>query len=78
MGCVENRQLSSPTFPPPAPPPCVGTSGDRPDLPADDWIAASTAERVVAAAIGLVVGSFVGAGAPMRSDSIVQQQDKKN
>ena len=76
---VENRRLSSPTIPPPAPTPrCAGTSGDRPDLPADDWAAPSTVEPVAAAAIGSVVGSFAGAGAAMRSDRIVRQQEHKN
>jgi hypothetical protein len=76
---VENRRLSSPTIPPPAlTPPCAGTSGDRPDLPADDWTAPYTVEPVAAAAIGSVVGSFAGAGAAMRSDRIVRQQEHKN
>ena len=75
--CVENRRLSSPTIPPPAlTPPCAGTSGDRPDLPADDWTAPPTAEPVAAAAIGLVVDSF--AGAAMQSDGIATQQEQKN
>jgi hypothetical protein len=76
--CVENRQLSSPTIPPPAPPPCAGTSGDRPHLQADDWTAPSIAEPVAAVAIGSVVGSFAGAGAAMRSDSIVRQEEDKS
>ena len=77
--CVENRQLLSPTIPPPAPTPrCAGTSGDRPDLPADDWAAPSTVEPVAAAAIGSVLGIFAGAGAAMRSDRIVRQQEHKN
>ena len=77
--CVENRQLSSPTSPPPAlTPRCAGASGDRPDLPADNWTAPSTAEPVTAAAIGSVVGSFAGAAAAMRSDSIARQQERKN
>jgi hypothetical protein len=75
--CVENRQLSSPTIPPPATPQCAGTSGDRPDLPADDWTAPPNAEPVAAAAIGSVAGSFAGGGATMRSDSIVRQQQQK-
>ena len=76
---VENRRLSSPTIPPPAlTPPCAGTSGDRPDLPADDWTAPSIAEPVAAAAIGLVAGSFSAAGAAMRSDCIVRQQAQNN
>jgi len=77
--CVENRRLSSPTIPPSAlTAPCAGTSGDRPDLPADDWTAPSAAKPVAAAAIGSVVGSFAGAGAAMRSDSTVRQQEQKN
>jgi hypothetical protein len=77
--CVENRQLLSPTIPPPAPTPrCAGASGDRPDLPADDWTAPSIAEPVAAAAIGSAVGSFSAAGAAMRSDRIVRQQEQNN
>ena len=77
--CTENRRFSGPAIPPPAPTPrCAGTSGDRPDLPADDWTAPCTAEPVAAAAIGLVVGSFAGAGAAMQSDSIAPQQEQKN
>jgi len=77
--CLENRQLLSPTIPPPAPTPrCAGASGDRPDLPADDWTAPSIAEPVAAAAIGSAVGSFAGAGAAMRSDCIVGQQEQNN
>ena len=77
--CVENRQLVSPTIPPPAPTPrCAGASGDRPDLPADDWTAPSIAEPVAAAAIGSAVGSFSAAGAAMRSDCIVRQQAQNN
>jgi hypothetical protein len=77
--CVENRQLLSPTIPPPAPTPqCAGASGDRPDLPTDDWTAPSIAEPVAAAAIGLVAGSFSAAGAAMRSDCIVRQQAQNN
>jgi len=77
--CTENRRFSGPAIPPPAPTPrCAGTSGDRPDLPADDWTAPCTAEPVAAAAIGLVVGSFAGAGAAMRSDSTAPQQEQKN
>ena len=76
---VENRRLLSPTIPPPAPAPrCAGTSGDRPDLPADDWTAPFTAEPVAAAAIGSVVGPFVGAGTAMRSDSIVRRQEQES
>ena len=76
---VGNRRLLSPAIPPPAlTPRCAGTSGDRPDLPADDWTAPSSVEPVAAAAIGSVVGSFAGAGAAMRSDSIVRQQEHKN
>ena len=79
MRCTENRQFSSAAIPPPAPTPrCAGTSGDRPDLPTDDWTAPCTAELVAAAAIGLVVGSFVGAGAAMQSDSIASQKEQKN
>jgi hypothetical protein len=75
--CTENRRFSGPAIPPPAPTPrCAGTSGDRPDLPADDWTAPCTAEPVAAAAIGLVAGSF--ADAAMRSDSIAPQQEQKN
>jgi hypothetical protein len=78
-GCAENRRLSGPAIPPPAlTPRCAGTSDDRPDLPADDWAAPCTTERVAAAAIGLVVSSFAGAGAAMRSDSIARQQEQKN
>lgn len=77
--CTENRRFSGPAIPPPAPTPrCAGTSGDRPDLPADDWTAPCTAEPVAAAAIGLVVGSFAGAGAAMRGDSITRQKEQKN
>jgi hypothetical protein len=77
--CAENRRFSDPAIPPPVPTPrCAGTSGDRPDLPADDWTAPCTAEPVTAAAIELVVGSFAGAGAAMRSDSIAPQQEQKN
>jgi hypothetical protein len=77
--CVENRRLSSPTIPPPAPTPrCAGASGDRPDLPTDDWTAPSIAEPVAAATIGSVAGSFSAAGAAMRSDCIVRQQEQNN
>jgi hypothetical protein len=77
--CTENRRFSGPAIPAPAPTPrCAGTSGDRPDLPADDWTAPCTAEPVAAAAIGLVVGSFAGAGAAMQSDGIAPQQEQKN
>ncbi len=77
--CVENRQLVSPTIPPPAlTSPCAGTFGDRPDLPADDWTTPSTTEPVAAAAIGSVVGSFASAGAAMRSDRIVRQQEQNS
>ena len=79
MRCTENRQFSSAAIPPPAPTPrFAGTSGDRPDLPADDWTAPCTAEPVAASAIGLVVDFFAGAGAAMRSDSIAPQQEQKN
>jgi hypothetical protein len=47
-------------------------------LPADDWAAPSTVEPVAAAAIGSVLGIFAGAGAAMRSDRIVRQQEHKN
>jgi hypothetical protein len=77
--CAENRRFSGPAIPSPAlTPRCAGTSDDRPDLPADDWTAPCTAEPVAAAAIGLVVSSFAGAGAAMRSDSIARQQEQKN
>jgi hypothetical protein len=77
--CVENRQLLSPTIPPPAPTPrCAGPCGDRPDLPADDWTAPSIAEPVAAAAIGSAVGSFFAAAAAMRRDCIARQQEQKN
>jgi len=76
---AENRRLSSPIIPPPAlTPRCAGASGDRPDLPADDYSAPSTAEPVAAAAIGSVVGSFASAGDAMRCDSILRQQEQKN
>jgi hypothetical protein len=75
--CVENRQLMISTIPPPTlTPRCAGTSGDRPDLPADDWTAPSTTEPVTAAAIRSVAGSFTGAGAAIRSESIVRQEQK--
>jgi hypothetical protein len=78
-GRTKNRRFSGPTIPPPAPTPrCAGTSGDRPDLPADDWTAPCTAESVAMAAIGSVVGSFAGAGTAMRSDGIARQQEQKN
>jgi len=65
--------------PPPAlRPPSADTSGDRPDLPADDWTVPSTAEPVAASAIGSVVGPFAGAAAAMRSDCIARQQEQKN
>jgi type IV secretion system protein VirD4 len=77
--CTENRQFSGPAIPPPAPTPGrAGTSDDRPDLPADDWTAPCTAEPVAAAAIGLVVGSFAGAGAAMGSDSTAPRQEPMN
>jgi hypothetical protein len=76
--CAENRRLSVPAIPPPAPLRCAGTSDDRPDLPADDWTAPPTTEPVAAAAIGLVVGSFAGAGAAMRSHRIGRQKERKN
>ena len=77
--CTENRRLLGTAIPPPAlAPRCAGTSDDRPDLRADDWTAPCTAELVAAAAIGLVVGSFVGAGAAMQSDSIASQKEQKN
>jgi hypothetical protein len=58
--------------------PCAGTCDDRPDLPADDWTAPPITEPVAPAAIGSGVGSFANAGAPMRSDSIVRQKQRKN
>jgi len=77
--CAENRQLLGLTIPPPAlTPQRAGAAGDRPDLPADDWTAPSPAEPVAAAAIGSVVGSFAAAGAAVRSDSTVRQQEQKN
>ena len=77
--CTENRRFSGPAIPPPAPTPrCAGTSGDRPDLPTDDWTAPCIAETVAAAAIGLVVGPFAGAGTATRSDSTAPQQEQKN
>jgi type IV secretion system protein VirD4 len=77
--CTENRRLLGTAIPPPAlAPRCAGTSDDRPDLRADDWTAPCTAEPGAAAAIGSAVGSFVGAGAAMRSDGIARQQEQKN
>ena len=77
MSRVENRRLSRPTIPPPALTlRCAGTSGDRPDLPADDWTAPRTAEPVAAAAIGSVVGSFSDASASILSDGIVEQREQ--
>ena len=75
--CTESCRLSSTAIPPPALT-CPGTSDDRPDLRADNWTAPCTAEPVAAAAIGLVVGSFAGAGAAMRSNRIARQQKRKN
>ena len=73
MSRVENRRL----IPPPALTlRCAGTSGDRPDLPADDWTAPRTAEPVAAAAIGSVVGSFSDASASILSDGIVEQREQ--
>ena len=78
-GRTENRRLSGPAVLPRAlTPPCAGASDDRPDLPADDWTAPPATEPVAAAAIGPAVGSFAGAGAAMRSDSIVRQKQRKN
>jgi hypothetical protein len=75
----ENRQLSSRPLPPPAlTPPSAGTSGDRPDLPADDWTAPSTAKPVAAAAIGSVVGSLVRAGTDMSSNKVVRKREQNN
>jgi hypothetical protein len=55
--CFEDRRLSSCTPPPPALRlPSAGASGDRPDLPADDWTAPSLMAPVAAAALGSVVG----------------------
>jgi hypothetical protein len=77
--CTENRPFSGPAIRPPAlTPECAGASGDRSDLSADDWTALPIAEPVAAAAIGSAVGSFADAGAAMRSDSIVPQQEQKN
>jgi hypothetical protein len=77
--CVENHRLVSPTILPPAPTPrCAGASGDWPDLPADDWTAPSIAKPVAAAVIGSAVGSFSAAGAAMRRDCIVRQQEQNN
>jgi len=77
--CAENRKLSGSAISPRAlTPPCAGTSDDRPALPADDWTAPPTTEPVATAAIGLVVGSFAGAGAAMASDRIARQQEQKN
>jgi type IV secretion system protein VirD4 len=56
--CFEDRRLSSRAPPPPALTlPGAGASGDRPDLPADDWTAPSLTAPVAAAAIGSVVGT---------------------
>jgi hypothetical protein len=76
---TENRRLSRLAIPPPAlTARCAGTSDDRPDLPADDWTAPPTHEPVAAAAIESAVGSFSGASAVMRRDSIVRQKERKN
>jgi hypothetical protein len=78
-GRTENRRLSGPAILPLAlPPSCAGTSDDWPDLPADDWTAPHTTQPVAPAAIGLVVGSFAGVGAAMRSYSIAPQQEQRN
>jgi len=75
----ENRRLSSRPLPPPVlTPPSAGTSGDRPDLPADDWTAPSTTASVTAAAIGSVAGSFAGEGADMPSNSVARQRQQNN
>jgi len=65
--------------PPPAlTPPSAGTSGDRPDLPADDWTPPFTAEQVLAAAIGPVVGSLADAGTGMSGKRVVRRREQDN
>ena len=59
-------------------PPSAGTSGDRPDLPADDWTAPFTAEPVVAAAIGPIVRSLVDAGTGMSGNRVVLRREQNN
>jgi hypothetical protein len=69
--CFEDRRLSTRTSPPPAlTPPGAGASGDRPDLPADDWTALSLTAPVAAAAIGSVVGPPAGERASMPNSRV--------
>ena len=69
--CSEDRRLSSRTPPPPALTlPGAGASGDRPDLPADDWTALSLTAPVAAAAIGSVVGPPAGERASMPNSRV--------
>jgi len=65
--------------PPPAlTAPSADTSGDRPDLPADDWTALSNTASVAAAAIGSVVGSLAGTGTDMWSNTVVRKREQNN
>jgi hypothetical protein len=50
-------------------PPCAGDSGDRPDVPGDEWRPLlPTTAPVATATIGSVVSFFSDAGATSRSD----------
>ena len=78
--CFEDRRLSRRTPPPPALTlHGAGASGDRPDLPADDWTALSLTAPVAAAAIGSVVGHMPNSRVPRKSkhEAIVRSPAKQ-
>jgi hypothetical protein len=76
--CWEDRRPSSHTPPPPAPtPPSSGASGDRLDLPADDWTAHALTAPVAAAAIGPVGGPPAGARAGIPNIRVPQQNKQE-
>jgi hypothetical protein len=81
--CFGDRRLSGRTPPPPAltPPDAdvsgAHVSGDRPDLPADDWTALSLTAPVAAAAIGSVVGPPAGERADMPRSRATRQGNQE-
>jgi hypothetical protein len=58
--------------------PGAGNSGDRLDLPADDWTVPSTAKPVAAAAMGSVAGSLASEEVDMRGNGAAPQREQKN